>query len=100
MPSPRKGEMRKDFIARCMADSKSTKDFPDRDQRYAFCMNTFEDSDYTADMESPFEMVETLEALQYGRPGRNDPRKTPAKPSERRRGSKKNKPGSAKKPNK
>ena len=38
---------------------------------------------------------ETVEALQYGRPGKNDPRKTPAKPSERRKGSKKNKPGSA-----
>jgi len=43
---------------------------------------------------------ETVEALQYGRPGKNDPRKTPAKPSERRKGSKKNPPGSAKKPNK
>ena len=43
---------------------------------------------------------ETVEALQYGRPGKNDPRKTPAKPSERRRGSKRNKPGSARKPNK
>jgi len=42
---------------------------------------------------------ETVEALQYGRPGKNDPRKTPAKPSERRKGSKKNPPGSAKKPN-
>jgi hypothetical protein len=41
-----------------------------------------------------------LSALQYGRPGKNDPRKTPAKPSERRKGSNKNKPGSAKKPNK
>ena len=43
---------------------------------------------------------EVVEALQYGKPGKNDPRKTPAKPSERRKGSKKNKPGSAKKPNK
>jgi hypothetical protein len=43
---------------------------------------------------------ENVEALQYGKPGKNDPRKTPAKPSERRKGSKKNPPGSAKKPNK
>ena len=43
---------------------------------------------------------EIVEALQYGKPGKNDVRKTPAKPSERRKGSKKNKPGSAKKPNK
>tara|TARA_R110001592_G_scaffold16685_3_gene70893 strand:- start:7297 stop:8382 length:1086 start_codon:yes stop_codon:yes gene_type:complete len=41
----------------------------------------------------------TVEAVQYGKPGKNDPRKTPAKPDERRKGSKKNKPGSAKKPN-
>jgi len=31
----------------------------------------------------------------YGRPGRNDPRKTPAKPSERRSGSRRNRRGSA-----
>ena len=40
------------------------------------------------------------EALQYGKPKKNDPRKTPAKPSERKKGSKKNKPKSASKPNK
>jgi hypothetical protein len=43
--------------------------------------------------------VEAKHGGQHGRPGPNDPRKTPAKPSERRRGSKKNPPGSAKKPN-
>jgi hypothetical protein len=36
-----------------------------------------------------------VEKVTYGRPGPNDPRKTPAKPSERRRGSTRNKPGSA-----
>lgn len=41
----------------------------------------------------------TVEALQYGKPKKNDPRKTPAKPSERRKGSKKNKKDSASKPN-
>ena len=60
-------------------------------QRYAIC-NKYADN--------PAKAEETLEALQYGRPGKNDPRKTPAKPSERRKGSKRNKPGSAKKPNK
>ena len=38
------------------------------------------------------------EALQYGKPKKKDPRKTPAKPSERKRGSKKNPPKSASKP--
>lgn len=36
-----------------------------------------------------------VEKVTYGRPGPNDPRKTPAKPSERRRGSRKNPKGSA-----
>ena len=33
--------------------------------------------------------ADTAEALQYGKPKKNDPRKTPAKPSERKKGSKK-----------
>lgn len=56
--------------------------------------------------ESMKEQLEKVEAGvnaghggQHGRPGPNDPRKTPAKPSERRRGSKRNPPGSARKPN-
>ena len=44
-------------------------------------------------------LEETVEALQYGRPKKDDVRKTPAKPSERRKGSKKNKKDSASKPN-
>lgn len=56
-----------------------------------------------ANIETATKIEKTVEAKhggQHGRPGPNDPRKTPAKPSERRRGSKKNPPGSAKKPNK
>ena len=49
---------------------------------------------------SYYKAEEVVEALQYGRPKKNDVRKTPAEPSERRKGSKRNKPGSAKKPNK
>lgn len=84
MPTRQKSESRDDFISRCMADEKMLAEFPDAPQRYAVCQKYAD---------------ETVEALQYGRPGKNDPRKTPAKPSERRKGSKKNKPGSAKKPN-
>lgn len=56
-----------------------------------------------ANIEKAERMGETVEAKhggQHGKPGKNDPRKTPAKPDERRKGSKKNPPGSAKKPNK
>lgn len=41
MPSPNKGEKRDDFISRCMSSDKSGKSFPDRSQRYAFCMSQF-----------------------------------------------------------
>ena len=56
-----------------------------------------------ATIESVKKVEENAEAKhggQHGKPGKNDPRKTPAKPDERRKGSKKNPPGSAKKPNK
>jgi hypothetical protein len=39
---------------------------------------------------------ENTEALQYGKPGPNDPRKTPAPKKDQKKGSKKNKPDSAK----
>jgi len=42
---------------------------------------------------------ENTQALQYGKPGPNDPRKTPAPKKDQKKGSKKNPPGSAKKPN-
>lgn len=41
MPSPNKREKRDDFISRCMSDDKSNKSFPDRSQRYAFCVSQF-----------------------------------------------------------
>jgi len=44
--------------------------------------------------------IDKTDALQYGKPKKDDPRKTPSKPSERKKGSKKNKPDSASKPNK
>lgn len=40
--------------------------------------------------------ADTTEALQYGKPPKNDPRKTPAPKKDQKKGSKKNKPDSAK----
>ena len=37
MPTPNKGEMKSDFIERCMGDDEANSDFPDSKQRYAFC---------------------------------------------------------------
>ena len=89
MPTPKEGESRDDYMSRCMGDDKMNDEFGNPRQRAAVCNSYYDEK-----------KAETVEALQYGRPGKNDPRKTPAKPSERRKGSKKNKPGSAKKPNK
>ena len=93
--NPNNGESRDDFMDRCMGDKKMGSEYGNPKQRAAVCNTIFSDKNKKAKKAS-----ETVEALQYGRPGKNDPRKTPAKPSERRKGSKRNKPGSAKKPNK
>lgn len=37
MPSPHKGEKRKDFIDRCMGDGEANDTFPDESQRLGFC---------------------------------------------------------------
>lgn len=92
VPTRKSGEPRMTFIDRCMGDEKMVSEFQNKDQRYAVCMSY---ADRTASID-----VEAKHGGQHGKPGPNDPRKTPAKPSERRKGSKKNPPGSAKKPNK
>lgn len=44
MPEPRSGEDHDDFISRCMGDDEAVEDFPDEDQRFAFCESTWEES--------------------------------------------------------
>ena len=41
MPKPQSGETRKDFVARCMGDAEAVRDFPDREQRFAFCSSVY-----------------------------------------------------------
>ena len=42
MPSPNKGEQRKDFISRCMSSQEAINTFPDSRQRAAFCYGQWE----------------------------------------------------------
>ena len=49
MPTPRKNEQRKEFIDRCMSDDESRRDFPRRDQRFAFCNNQWDRKKKKAD---------------------------------------------------
>lgn len=38
LPTPRQGESRDQFAARCMGDETMNKEYPDQEQRYAVCM--------------------------------------------------------------
>lgn len=180
LPSRKDGEDRKQFMSRCMADPKVSKEYPDNKQRVAVCiskategMDYIEAADFSiavqeygyteelnednfyipaeaeyedwgeeseewdisearpglwenirrkkeregknykpartekegrptqeqlkrAQSEEYLAYVDHAEALQRGKPGPNDPRKTPAPPKDRKKGSKKNKPDSAK----
>ena len=42
MPTPQKGESKKDFTARCMADVVMKKEYEDPDQRYRVCISIWE----------------------------------------------------------
>lgn len=39
MPTPNKGEKRKDYISRCMGDGEMGRKYPDEKQRYAVCQS-------------------------------------------------------------
>lgn len=43
MPSPQAGESKDGFISRCMGSAEAKEDFPDRDQRLAFCYSQWDD---------------------------------------------------------
>lgn len=41
MPTPRANESEQDFVSRCMGDQEALADFPNQDQRAAFCYSQF-----------------------------------------------------------
>lgn len=41
LPTPKEGESKKDFVARCMGDATMSKEYPDQSQRYAVCNAQF-----------------------------------------------------------
>lgn len=44
IPKPKKGESKKKFMDRCMADPTMNKEFP-TNQRYAVCLQQWDDKD-------------------------------------------------------
>ncbi len=45
MPTPKPGETQRHFIARCVIDDEARRDFPNADQRIAFCYSQYENKD-------------------------------------------------------
>jgi len=45
MPTPNPGETERHFIARCVIDDEARRDFPNADQRIAFCYSQYENKD-------------------------------------------------------
>lgn len=41
LPTPDKTESREKFVSRCMSDPESKREFRDRDQRLAMCLNQY-----------------------------------------------------------
>ena len=50
IPSP-KGEPKKNFLSKCMADSVMVKEFPDEKQRYAVCQSKWKKSKGTVEID-------------------------------------------------
>lgn len=167
MPLPKRGEKeeRSEFMSRCMSDEKTQKEFPDSQQRAAYCLgnagyspleaadyiygyDTFgfteevDENNFYIPSEAEYEDVgeeteewdlaeakpglwenirkkkeregknykpaktvkegrptqEQIKRAQSDKPGPKDPRRTPAPKKDQKRGSKKNKPDSAKNP--
>lgn len=44
IPKPRSNEEKKDFIQRCMSDSKMASEYENTDQRLAVCSTTYEEN--------------------------------------------------------
>ena len=42
MPKPIANELENEFVARCMGDSEARQDFPNAQQRIAFCYSVWE----------------------------------------------------------
>lgn len=43
IPTPKSDETQKDFVQRCMNDSKMISEYTDKDQRYAICITQFKE---------------------------------------------------------
>jgi hypothetical protein len=104
LPSPRKKEKRSEFVSRCVSELSSKDEFKDSKQRVAVCYDIFKKKESEASIvigqgDDTQLFFEEVEALQYGKPSKDDPRKTPAPKEDQKKGSDKNPEKSAEKAN-
>jgi len=96
LPSPDKDQGKDDFVNICMDDTKMLNEFPDDKQRAAVCYSQYEKAKASVTVEGDTVFVDFSEQIEAAkRRGPKSSAQTPAKPSERRKGSSKNKKGSA-----
>ena len=69
MPSPDKGESKKDYISRCMSSEEAKRDFPDSNQRVAFCNSKWGNRGKSSATIYIYEDPRTGEVYQYSRRG-------------------------------
>ena len=101
LPEPQKKQTKSDFVSSCMVEPKMVEEFPNVKQRAAIC-----NSQWNAEKSKASVVVESdgneitfsdfaEESESAKRSGRKSAAQTPAKPSEKKKGSSKNKSGSA-----
>lgn len=62
MPTPRSGETERQFVDRCMSDEEAKRDFPDNEQRLAFCGSTYRRAQKSQETDMPDEQEFTASA--------------------------------------
>lgn len=69
MPSPRKDEIEKEYISRCMSSEEAKRDFPDSKQRVAFCHSKWKNKGKSSGAIFIYRDNKTGELFQYSRKG-------------------------------
>jgi hypothetical protein len=69
MPSPNKGESKKDYVLRCMSSEEAKRDFPDSNQRVDFCNSKWSNRGKSSAAIYIYEDPRTGELYQYSRRG-------------------------------
>ena len=69
MPSPDRGETKKNYISRCMSSEEAKRDFPDSKQRVAFCNSKWENKGKSSGAIFLYEDPKTGELFHFKRRG-------------------------------